>query len=138
MNSHIEIYLHLVWSTWDRHPFILPEWERDLWRAIRSETEEQNCRTLALGGTSNHVHLLSQFHSTLTVADFVQKVKGATSFFVNDSIRPDFQFKWQGAYGAFSVGHDEVPGIVVYIKNQKRHHAENTLLERYERTTLPA
>ncbi|RYG65591.1 transposase [bacterium] len=137
MNSHIEIYIHFVWATWDRHPFIEPIWERDLWRSIRSEVETQKCQTLAIGGTVDHVHLLAQFHSTLTAADFVQTVKGASSHFVNDQLRPDFHFKWQGAYGAFSVGHDEVPGIIAYIKHQKQHHAENTLLERYERTNRP-
>jgi putative transposase len=136
MNSHVEIYLHFVWGTWDRHPFIQPEWERDLWRVIRSESDDLKCRTLALGDTADHVHLLIQFHSTLTVADFIQTVKGASSHFINDQIRPNFQFRWQGAYGAFSVSHDEVPGIIAYIKNQKQHHTENCLDERYERMNI--
>ena len=136
MNSHVEIYLHFVWATWDRHPLIEPEWERDLWRKIRVEATDQNCRVLALGGTADHVHLLVQFHSMLTVANFVQQTKGPSSRFVNEVIQPESQFKWQGAYGAFSVGHDEVPGIIEYIKHQKSHHANHSLLERYERTTI--
>ena len=138
MNSHVEIYLHFVWATWDRESFILPDWERDLWRELRSEVIKQNCRLLALGGTDNHVHVLVQFRSTLTVADFMQHVKGASSLWVNDQIQPNFHFKWQGAYGVFSVGHAEVPGIIAYIKNQKQHHAQGTIIEAYEKTNQPA
>ena len=133
MNSYIEIYLHLVWGTWNRYDWILPEFERALWGELRSEVLKHDCRLLALGGTSNHVHLLVQFHSTLTVAQLLKDVKGPSSLWVNDQIRPDFQFKWQGAYGAFSVGRAEVPRIKNYIKNQKKHHAEGTTIDEYER-----
>ena len=137
MNSHIEIYLHLVWGTWDRQPFILPTFERDLWRELRHEVEKQKCRLLALGGTEDHVHLLVQFHSSLTVADFVQVVKGSSSLWVNEQICPDFHFQWQGAYGAFSVGHREVPEIISYIKKQKQHHREKTTIAEFERMNRP-
>ncbi len=137
MNSYIEIYLHCVWATWDRHPLILPAFERNLWRELQREVVAQECRLLAAGGMEDHVHLLVQFRATLTVADFLQRVKGASSLWVNEQIRPDFHFKWQGAYGAFSVGREQVPTIRDYIKNQKRHHAENTLIAAYEKVNQP-
>jgi hypothetical protein len=30
MNSYVEIYLHFVWGTWNREPFIESAWERTL------------------------------------------------------------------------------------------------------------
>ena len=138
MNSHIEIYLHFVWATWDRLPLILPEWERDLWRGLQAEAQAQGCRVLAVGGIEDHVHLLASFPSTLCAADFAQQVKGASSRWVNEQACPDFQFKWQGAYGAFSVGTEQVPIITAYIKKQKQHHARGTTIEAYEKTNRPA
>ena len=133
MNSHVRVYLHFVWGTWDKHPFILPEFERNLWRELRSEVVKQNCRLLALGGTCDHVHLLTQFHSMINIADFVKQVKGASSLWVNEEIRPAFHFKRQGPYGAFSVGWREVPEIIGYIKKQKHHHAQGTTVSDYEK-----
>lgn len=138
MNSHVEIYLHFVWGTWDKQPLILPSFERDLWRELRDEVVKQNCRLIALGGTQDHVHLLVRFAATRTIADFVKQVKGASSLWVNHSICPDVHFKWQGSYGAFSVGRREVPEIVGYIKKQKKHHAGNTIIEVYERMNVSA
>ena len=137
MNSYISIYLHFVWGTWDGHAFIRPEWERDLWAEIRHEVLAQQCRLLALGGTENHVHMLTQFRSTLTVAEFIKQVKGASSLWVNDQMRPDFKFAWQGSYGVFSVGRREVPEIIGYIKKQKQHHAQGTLVPCWERMDRP-
>jgi hypothetical protein len=39
-----------VWSTWNREPFILPSFERDLWIELRNEVFKHKCRLLALGG----------------------------------------------------------------------------------------
>jgi len=36
-------------------------------------------------------------------------------------------FKWQGAYGAFSVSPDAAPFVARYIALQKQHHAKGTL-----------
>lgn len=91
-----------------------------------------------MGGTPDHVHLLAQFHSTLTVADFVKQVKGASSLWVNDEIRPQAHFEWQSAYGAFSVGRREVPEIIGYIKKQKQHHSQGTTVAAYEKMNFPA
>lgn len=134
MNSCIEIYLHFVWATWDRMPLIERAWERALWRELQSEVVKQNCKLLAMGGTDNHVHMLVKFRSTLTVAEFIKQVKGASSLFVNDTLHPTIHFKWQGSYGAFSVGRAEVPGIVAYIKNQRAHHAKGTEDEEMEKS----
>ncbi|RYX81407.1 IS200/IS605 family transposase [bacterium] len=134
MNSHIQVYLHLVWGTWNRDEIILPSFERELWGELRNLVEKQGCRLLALGGTGNHVHLLVQFNATQTIADFVQILKGGSSIWVNEKVRPNLFFKWQGAYGAFSVGHREVPEIIGYIKKQKQHHANGTTTVGYETT----
>lgn len=138
MNSYISIYLHFVWGTWNREASILPAFERALWAEVRHEILAQKCRLLAIGGTSDHVHTLVQFIPTISVSVFVQRVKGASSLWVNEQIRPESHFKWQGSYGVFSIGRREVPEIIGYIKKQKKHHHGNTLMPEFERTNRPA
>jgi hypothetical protein len=41
---------------------------------------------------------------------------------VNETLKPDFEFKWQGNYGAFTVSRWDVDKIVNYIERQKEHH----------------
>ena len=48
-------------------------------------------------------------------------------------ITPGEFFKWQGAYGAFTVNKDGIDRVEYYINHQKQHHAEMNLIEDWER-----
>ncbi len=132
--NKLRLYLHLVWATWDKLPLITADIERRLQRNIESEARKQGCVVLALNSTQDHVHLLLSFPSTISIADLVKQVKGVSSHFVNETLQPSTQFKWQGSYGAFTVSRWDVPRIVEYIKRQKQHHAANDFLPEFEET----
>jgi len=51
---------------------------------------------------------------------------------VTHEIAPGGFFKWQGAYGAFTIRKSEVAQVTAYIQNQERHHAENQLQSEFE------
>ena len=132
--NKLQLYLHLVWATWDRLPLILPAWERRLYREIEAEARGMGCLVLALNGMMDHVHLVVSIPSAVSVAELAKQVKGVSSHFINEVIFPDSQFKWQGSYGAFSAGRDGLDALVQYIKNQTKHHAEQTLWAEWEET----
>jgi REP element-mobilizing transposase RayT len=118
----LRLYLHLVWATWDRLPMIGPGIERRLYRNIESEARGMGCTVLALNGMPDHVHLFVSFPTTIAIANLVKQVKGVSSNFVNDTLKPDVQFKWQGSYGAFTVSRWDVDKIANYVRKQKEHH----------------
>jgi len=122
----INVLVHFVWGTWDRLPLITPNIERRLHRHIEAVSLEMKCDVLALNGTEDHVHLLVALHNTVTLADLMARVKGASSHFVNEELNPDIPFKWQGSYGAFSVSPSHKRQVMDYINRQKEHHALGT------------
>ncbi len=130
---YTQLYLHCVWATWDRLPLISPEIEAALYKAIIAKAHELKCGVVAIGGTVDHVHLLARFPTTLAVATLVKEVKGNSSHFMTHVILPEQFFKWQGAYGAFTVSKSGVETVANYIQRQKTHHAENILIEDWER-----
>ena len=132
--NKLQLYLHLVWATWDRLPLILPAWERRLYREIEAEARGMGCLVLALNGMVDHVHLVVSMPSTVSVADLAKQVKGVSSRFINQVLAPETEFRWQGAYGAFTAGADGLDALVQYVKNQARHHAEQTLWPEWEET----
>jgi len=132
--NKLALFLHLVWATWDRQPLITPDIERRLYRNIESEAQKQGCVVLALNGTADHVHLLVIIPTTITIANLLKQLKGVSSHFVNETLRPPTQFKWQGSYGAFTVSRWDVEKIKGYIKRQKEHHQTGDLETEFEET----
>ncbi|MBB6049071.1 transposase [Armatimonas rosea] len=51
------IFLHFVWATRDRLPFVTPEIERRLYRMMEAKVRELGCRVAAINGMPDHVHL---------------------------------------------------------------------------------
>ena len=127
-----QLYLHLVWSTWDRLPLITEDIRERLYAAIGTKCRELGCEPLAIGGIADHVHLLARLSSTISVAQLVKEVKGSSSHLVTHVLRPDEFFKWQGAYGAFTIRQSEVGVVKAYIDNQVCHHVENRLDTEWE------
>ena len=124
--SLVECYLHLIWSTWDRQPVLTSDIEAHVYSCIRTECLELKIEVLEIGGTQNHVHLLVRVPATLSIATLAKQVKGASSHLVTHKYKRPYEFKWQGAYAAYSVSRSMLPRVKAYIANQKVHHAEKT------------
>ncbi len=131
--AHVEVFLHLVWATWDRLPLLTEEVVREVYRAISAKCAELGAPVVALGGVEDHVHLLVELPATVCIADLVGQVKGASAHLVTHRLAPGTFFKWQGAYAALSVGPQSVAQVKQYIARQREHHAEGSLIADWER-----
>ncbi|MCS6847608.1 MAG: IS200/IS605 family transposase [Anaerolineae bacterium] len=129
---YTQLFVHLVWATWDRLPLIRPEDESRLYSAIFAKCEELHCKAIAVNGVSDHVHALIRIPATVTIADWVRHIKGSTSHLMNHEIAPQRQFKWQGAYGAFSVSKAAIDKVADYVRSQKQRHADGRLIGELE------
>ncbi|HWQ13340.1 MAG TPA: IS200/IS605 family transposase [Roseiflexaceae bacterium] len=132
MASYTPLYVHCVWSTWDRLPLIVPTVEPQLYATLAAKCREVGCEPLAIGGVAEHVHVLAQFTPTVTIAQLIGAMKGASSHLVTHSIQPGTFFKWQGSYGAFTIGQRSVVPVRQYILDQKQRHASGRLLAELE------
>jgi REP element-mobilizing transposase RayT len=113
-------------------PLIIPRAEPQLYAVVADKCKELDCPLLAIGGTSDHVHLLVRFSPTITIAHLIGEMKGASSQAMTHAVLPGTFFKWQGAYGAFTISKRAVSQVGAYILNQKTHHADQTTLAELE------
>lgn len=127
MAPYTQLYVHYVWSTWERLPIIEPAIEPRLYGSMRAKCQEHGCAVVALGGVADHVHLLIQLATTITIARLVAEVKGASSHVMNHEVRLHASFKWQQGYGAFTISKRTVPIVQAYVLHQKQHHAAGSL-----------
>ena len=106
--------------------------EPRLYGAIRAKCRDLRCEPYAVEGTADHVHLLVRLHAPVAICRLVGEVKGFSCHVVNREILPGTFFRWQGGYGAFTVGIEDVPAVKNYIQDQKRHHASADLMTELE------
>ena len=132
--NKLSIFLHLVWATWDRLPMITPEIERRLYREIESEAIKMQYIVLAFERYRRSC-ACDPHHANY--GDDRRPDEAAQRGFIalrQRGVAPGDALKWQGSYGAFTVSRWDVDKIVAYVKNQKQHHADTTLLPEWEET----
>jgi putative transposase len=123
------MYYHLVWATKNREAWITPERMEMLQLAFRVVAKDQGAFTHAIGGMPNHVHVAVSIPPTITVSEYVGRLKGSSSRFVGKSISDPAMdvFLWQSQYGVLTFGDRALPDVIAYIENQPHHHATNDL-----------
>ena len=132
-SAYAQLYVHLVWATWDRLPLITEDMEPRLFGAFRGKCEDLGCHCLAIGAAEDHVHLLVRYPASVSIATLVGQLKGGSSHLASHELGSDGPFRWQGSYGALSVSKRSLDAATAYVLNQKLHHAQgssNPALER--------
>jgi putative transposase len=127
-----QMYVHLVWATWDRLPLITPDLQQPIYNVIAYECKQMGCHVVAIGGITDHIHVLTGFPSTLAIADLVKQIKGSSSHSAAHQMQPDAFFKWQGSYAAFTVNPQDLSVVATYIQNQANHHQQQTSISSWE------
>jgi REP element-mobilizing transposase RayT len=130
---YTQLYMHLVWATWDRMPLITADLRQPIYGCINQQLKKHRCEPLAIGGIDDHVHVLMRFHPTVRLYEVVQHAKGASSHLVTHVLDPGGFFKWQGYYGAFTLSKRQVPHVRDYILRQEEHHLGGMVIQTLER-----
>ena len=120
------LFYHAVWGTKNRLPLIDASWEDDLHGYIWGKATALECIPHAINGMSDHLHVVISIPPKLSIATLIGKLKGASSHHVNERYM-DSAFAWQAEYGVLSFSERSLSRVVDYVKNQKKHHAENKL-----------
>lgn len=134
--SHVAIFVHLVWATWDRQPLLTPELAPRVQRVVADKAQECGATVLAIGGVEDHLHLLVRLPATVTIATLMKQIKGGSAYFIAHHLAPGSNFRWQGSYGAFSIGRQQIGAVCAYIARQREHHATNAPLVHWEERVL--
>ena len=134
----IKIYIHFVWSTKNREPFLdSKELRLKVWNHIRDNAKEKGIFIDFINGYSDHCHCLVSLGIDQTIQKIMQLIKGESSFWINkqgllakspqDLSRR--KFEWQDEYFAVSVSESMIDKVREYIKKQEEHHKTKTSQE---------
>jgi REP element-mobilizing transposase RayT len=128
-----EINLHITWHTKNNFPTIRGRIEDRLYRYLTHRIIETSEAVLhAIGGVEDHVHLAVSVPPNLLTSDWVGRLKGASSHYINHEVQAK-AIQWQRGYGIVSFGTKDLKWVVDYVNNQREHHRKGNIYERLER-----
>ncbi len=116
------IWIHSVWSTKDRTPFLSKKKTIILDKLIELFTEQKS-KVMIINGTTDHIHCLYLLNPDKSNAEILKNVKGSSSHWINQQEFFKAKFAWQVGFASFSVSESLVQKVNKYIQNQEEHHS---------------
>ncbi|PZX53422.1 REP element-mobilizing transposase RayT [Algoriphagus ratkowskyi] len=129
--SLVKNYVHIIFSTKNRQPYIIQEYEDELFKYLGGVCKAHECTPIQVGGHLDHVHILCLLSKRMTIADLLEEVKTDSSKWMKKRANELRDFYWQDGYGAFSVNPSQVDTVTDYIKNQREHHQRKSFQDEY-------
>jgi putative transposase len=115
-------YLHIVFSTKHRQPFITPPVDKELYSYLGGICKNLECNPIIVGGHLDHVHILCLLSKKISIVTLIGELKGHSSKWMKTKDKALENFYWQNGYGAFSVNPHAVDIVKSYISKQNEHH----------------
>src|SRR5205085_7279621 len=85
---------------------------------------------LEVNGTSDHVHILARLRPTISLSEFMSKLKSSSSGWAKRQTRG--RFAWQARFAAFTVSESQVERVRSYIRNQEEHHRRHSVEDEFK------
>ena len=118
--------VHCVFSTAERKNLI-DDPER-LRQYVSGIARQKKISLIAIGGTTNHLHLLIALPPAIALAKVIQDLKGNSSKWINELRKG---FAWQQGYGAFGVSESRRDATIAYLLGQEEHHRKWTFEQEF-------
>ena len=128
--SWVRVYMHMVFSTKNREPFLhSKELRKQVFQHIKKNAEEMGIWLDCVNGYQDHTHCLISLGKEQTISKVAQLIKGESSFWINQNKLTENKFVWQDDYWVVGVSESHLKSVRKYIHNQEEHHSKKTFTE---------
>lgn len=130
--SYVRIWLHCVWTTNKRIPYLKDEIRNKVILHIRDNAKVKGIYIDHINGYHEHLHALISLGSNQAISEIMQKIKGESSFWINKNKITRLKFEWQDDFYSISIGMSQLDNLRKYIRNQEQHHQKTSFQEELE------
>jgi REP-associated tyrosine transposase len=124
--SYVRIWLHCVWGTKNRFPFIDKNNKKGILSHIRANAKDKSIYIDSINAVENHVHCVISLNKDQTISKVMNLIKGESSFWINKNKLTKTHFEWADEYFAVSVSESQLEKVRKYINNQEQHHMKKS------------
>lgn len=128
--SYTNLLYHIVYATKERAPLITKALGPRLHEYLGGTVRSLGGIALEINGTGDHVHLLAKLDPTISVSEFMSKLKSSSSSWAKK--QTNGRFGWQARFAAFTVSESQVGRVRRYIRNQEAHHRRQSFEDEWK------
>ena len=133
MSAYRQIQYHIVFRTKSSEKSINQAYASDLYKYIWGIIKNKKCVLFRINGMEDHIHILSDLHPSIALADYIKDIKVSSSKWMKESgYFPHFK-GWGLKYCALTYSFRERDMITNYIRGQQEHHKKESFQDEIQR-----
>ncbi len=130
-NTYTQLFTHIVFHTKSTGIVMRDEDLGRVFEYIGGIIRSEGSIPFAIGGVSDHIHILMSLPKTAALSDLMRVIKAKSSKWLRRLDSYYEPFSWQDGYGAFSVSPSLMERTKQYILGQAEHHKVKTYHDEY-------
>ena len=130
--SLVKNYIHIVFSTKRRFPFIDEQIKSELFSYLAGICKNKESYPIAVGAHVDHIHILCLLSRKTALMNLIEELKSHSSKWIKSKGKQYENFYCQNGYGGFSVKSSDVDVVIDYIEKQEEHHKKVPFKEEYK------
>ena len=119
-----KVYVHIIFSTKNRYPFIHPDIEEELYAYIGGIIKINKGIPFQINSIPDHIHILATLPKSISQSKYLEEIKRNSSRWIKTKGKRYENFAWQRGYCSLSVSSSVTKVVSDYIINQKEHHKD--------------
>lgn len=133
MSSYHQILYQIVFRTKNSLKTLNLDYSEEFFKYSWGIIKNKKCHLYRINCMEDHVHILSDLHPSIALADYIRDIKTATSIKLKESDDFPHFYGWASGYAALTYSAWDKDIIIDYIKNQQEHHKTETFEDEYRR-----
>ncbi len=109
---------------------------KQLYAYIAGIIRNKKIHLYRINGIEDHIHILTDIHPSIALADFIRDIKVSTSVRMKNCGYFPYFDGWSDRYGAFTCSWANVGNIAEYISTQQEHHKKELFIDEYRRLII--
>lgn len=133
MGTYTSLTYQIVFQTWHWEPTLTKQNRKRLFTYISGLLIQKKCYVYQVGGTENHIHIITDIQPNIAISTLVKDIKLAcVSLIRSKNLFPHFK-GWNEGFGVFSYSPEARGSLIKYVLNQETHHKKEHPREEYLR-----
>jgi REP element-mobilizing transposase RayT len=123
MSTYTQFLYQLVFGSKGHLPFISTKNRDILFGYIAGVLKKKSCHSYIVGGSCNHIHIITHIHPSVCPAYLIKDIKKASHALILRERSMFYGFPgWQVGYSGFTYHISSKESLIKYVKNQEEHH----------------
>ena len=115
-------FIHVICITKNLECSISDESQIPLYGYIGAIVKSLGGQLIARTGASNHIHMLLNIPTNLSISEFLNQIKSCTSKWYRQQNVEKSTFAWSEGYFAFTVSPSSIGNVKQYFSNESTRH----------------